>query len=207
MKYPITVTCTKYTGKRYRKYLIKKGLYQASENKYRGTVTSRDFGKIRSRGSASSATVRLDNDLGSRNASYRKQFWKHAKPIWGESYLCAYCGRLLKKGTLTVDHLYPVGKAQKSIMAQKMLRLIGLNNINSYKNLVPACVKCNQKKGQKTGLWLLRGIIGRHQHIRLLINIIKALIIGILIVAVVYMLKITVLTGEYSIGEWIWNLK
>lgn len=43
-----------------------------------------------------------------------------------------------------------------------VLRLNGINDINDTRNLVPACRKCNSRKGANTGIWIIRGLIGRH---------------------------------------------
>jgi len=49
-----------------------------------------------------------------------------------DRYRCQYCGTT--KGPLTVDHIIPRTKG----------------GIDSWENLVSACVKCNNKKGNRT---------------------------------------------------------
>lgn len=47
---------------------------------------------------------------------------------------CAYCGRLLKRGELTVDHVIPVSRGGGS----------------TWCNTVTACAPCNQRKADRT---------------------------------------------------------
>lgn len=47
---------------------------------------------------------------------------------------CQYCGKSLPKNKLTLDHIYPKSRGGQ----------------NTWLNLVAACKKCNQKKGDRT---------------------------------------------------------
>ena len=76
-------------------------------------------------------------------------------------YHCAYCGKLLPKESLVIDHLIPVQRAKSSVFWQRVLKVTGIKNVNNPKNLVGTCVRCNSRKGSKTSFWILRGIIGR----------------------------------------------
>lgn len=98
-----------------------------------------------------------------RSSDYREIFF-HAHPGFGkgEHYFCSYCGHLMNKDKTTVDHLIAVDTVQKSNAAKGILKHFGIENVNDSKNLVPACMRCNQRKGKKTGLWVLRGLIGSH---------------------------------------------
>lgn len=97
-----------------------------------------------------------------RSGDYRKKFFDKNHPIFKDYYICAYCGRLLKKKDVTVDHIISIRKAQKSKVLQFVLRLIKINDINDEKNLTASCAMCNRKKGQKLNLYyVLRGILGR----------------------------------------------
>ena len=91
-----------------------------------------------------------------RSSNYRDTFFSQQKPFWKQYYFCAYCGRLITKNKITVDHLYPVAAVRKSPMLQKKI------NLNGYSNLVPACKSCNSKKGMKMGFWILRGKLGKN---------------------------------------------
>jgi 5-methylcytosine-specific restriction endonuclease McrA len=64
-----------------------------------------------------------------------------------DNYICQYCGCHIGKHSLaTVDHIIPKCK--------------NIGNNNTWENLVACCVKCNNKKGDKTmheiGMKLLR---------------------------------------------------
>lgn len=82
----------------------------------------------------------------------------------GRYYQCAYCGKIVSRQNITIDHLVPVDKVVKSRTRQryiKLLSLCGITDINDLKNLVAACRQCNMKKGTKTGLWVVRGSVGK----------------------------------------------
>jgi 5-methylcytosine-specific restriction endonuclease McrA len=54
--------------------------------------------------------------------------------IWRDQNTCQYCLKVLPTDKLTVDHILPKSRGGPK----------------SWKNLVAACIKCNQKKGNKT---------------------------------------------------------
>lgn len=102
-----------------------------------------------------------------RSTNYRCNFFKVNKGLRGrrKHYHCSYCGRIKKKDDITVDHLIPVNKVLKGHHKRfwkMILRFNGINDINDTRNLVPACRKCNSRKGTNTGIWILRGLVGRH---------------------------------------------
>ena len=73
---------------------------------------------------------------------------------------------------MEVDHLIPVSAAQNSLFIRILLNICGITNINEEKNLVSACRKCNRKKSDKIGLWVIRGAFGRYRIIWILRDII-----------------------------------
>lgn len=93
-----------------------------------------------------------------RSDNYRQIFFRNTKG----PYRCRYCGRYLNVKYLQVDHLVPVAKTRKGGTARLFLELRGITNVNDPRNLVPACSRCNRKKGDKMGLWLLRGLMGKY---------------------------------------------
>lgn len=106
-----------------------------------------------------------------RSNDYRKQFFSHNHPAIKGRYICAYCGRFLKMEATTVDHLIPINKVRnkhgvlnkiKTTGYRAALKLFKISNINDSRNLVAACKSCNSKKGSKTGLWIIRGLLGRY---------------------------------------------
>jgi len=57
-----------------------------------------------------------------------------ANVIWRDQNKCQYCSKEDESQALTIDHVVPRSKGGK----------------NTWQNLVTACKKCNQKKGDKT---------------------------------------------------------
>ena len=95
----------------------------------------------------------------SRSSDYRKQFLKKNKP----PYRCRYCNRRLKKDYMQVDHLISINQVKTSKRARRLLEGDGCSNVNDVKNLVPSCYRCNARKGDKLGVWYLKGKLGRYQ--------------------------------------------
>lgn len=129
---------------------------------------------------------KIQNSMGSRSANYRNKFFTHNSPmVLGRYYICAYCGKLLTKKNVIVDHLYPIGMVSRDVMYQKKLKRKGIQNINSHTNLVPACGRCNMKKADKAGIWILRGKLGRYKALWMLRWTVKLMILaGILYLAI-----------------------
>lgn len=105
--------------------------------------------------------------ISERSTNYRYNFFRVNKGINGHRryYHCSYCGRIKKKDNITVDHLIPVNKVVKGKCRnfwRGVLQVNGVKDINDIRNLVPACRKCNSRKSANTGMWILRGIIGKH---------------------------------------------
>lgn len=59
---------------------------------------------------------------------------KRQNVFWRDQYQCQYCSIKPSIDKLTIDHIVPRSKGGK----------------NTWDNLVTACKKCNQKKGNKT---------------------------------------------------------
>ena len=114
-----------------------------------------------------------------RSTNYRKEFFDtHKGP-----YRCAYCGKRLKDDYIEVDHLIPVSKAKTSTGVRTWLQLCGVKNVNDPKNLVASCKKCNRKKSDNMGHWVIRGAIGRSNTIWVIRDtIMAALVIGVLVI-------------------------
>lgn len=112
-----------------------------------------------------------------RSDNYRSEFFKHNNG----PYRCAYCGRRITSKDLEVDHLIPVSKAKSSRWARFILWMNAIYNVNNYRNLVASCKRCNRKKSDNMGLWVVIGSIGRF---RLFWNMIDFMLL-LFIVAVV----------------------
>tara|TARA_A100001011_G_scaffold399638_1_gene509264 strand:- start:1016 stop:1528 length:513 start_codon:yes stop_codon:yes gene_type:complete len=69
---------------------------------------------------------------------------KRQNVFWRDDYQCQYCSKYLPDEKLTIDHIVPRSKGGS----------------NTWLNLVTACKKCNQKKGNKalkdSGMKLIR---------------------------------------------------
>ena len=121
-----------------------------------------------------------------RSGDYRKKFFDKNRPIFKDYYICAYCGRFLKKKDVTVDHIISIRKAQKSKILQFILRLVKINDINDEKNLTASCETCNKKKGQKLSLsYVLRGILGRKSWYWIIYYIVIIVVLVIVILQIV----------------------
>jgi hypothetical protein len=59
---------------------------------------------------------------------------------------------------MQVDHIISVDMAKKNWLARRLLPKEG---VNSIKNLVPSCQRCNRRKSNYGGLWLIRGYYWR----------------------------------------------
>lgn len=111
-----------------------------------------------------------------RSSGYRREFMSRNPGPWR----CRYCGRALRRdGDMEVDHLVPVAAAQKSPVARQILASIGAESVNDAPNLVPSCHACNARKGSKTGLWLIRGVLGAHRSYWIALRIAQALLVAV----------------------------
>lgn len=162
MKIPVVVDCREKPTFRYRMKLCQFGLKLEDGNKYRGEITKRKVTELQEYCRANHLKFYTDNGYGTRDAGYRARFFRNYKPVFGRFYFCAYCGRLMTKKRMTVDHLYPVAKVSRDLRLQKKLQRQGIKDLNSEKNLVAACYACNQEKSAQMGSWITRGKIGRH---------------------------------------------
>ena len=87
-----------------------------------------------------------------RDSSYRERYISAHPPKNGK-YRCVYCGRLVAKDKMEVDHVVAVDRVKRN----RLYRLCVPNGVNDLNNLVCSCHRCNHKKGSKGGLWIIRG--------------------------------------------------
>lgn len=98
-----------------------------------------------------------------RSTDYRRQFLRHNKGIFGGgNFFCSYCGKILTPQKMTVDHLIPINKVKKIGIARLIMKIRGIHNINDVNNLIPSCNRCNSRKSDKMGFWIIRGDVGKH---------------------------------------------
>ena len=124
-----------------------------------------------------------------RSSSYRRDFLS-ACPRPRGGYRCRYCHRRLSDQKLTIDHIYPVYMTKTG--NNFWMRLIGIDNVNDVRNLAPACRKCNIKKGRKTGIWIIKAIVGKYELYWVIRRIFQLVFLA-LIVLLVIKLRIPVL--------------
>lgn len=102
-----------------------------------------------------------------RSTNYRADYLKKHKGFFG-IYACAYCGKLITRGEMQVDHIYPVnGSASK--LSGKVFVTVGSilgglqmkEGVNGNWNKTAACARCNNIKSDSAGTWVLRGYLGR----------------------------------------------
>ena len=165
MKIPVVVDCRSGWIIRYHFRLRRFGLDRAEEKKYRGMVSERRLEHIKEYCREKHLKYYIDNAYGTRDSGYRERFLKSYHPLFGKIYFCAYCGKLLSRRRVTVDHLYPVAKVSRDLELQKRLKRQGIRDLNAVKNLVPACERCNQAKAAQMGKWIRKGKLGRHKWI------------------------------------------
>ncbi len=202
MEYQVRVTSTKNRNVRSAWFRLRRfGLRKDRYGGYAGTVPSRrKLEKLRAYCEQKQLYFRINNAYGKRSGSYRSRFFASHRPVFFGFYFCAYCGKLLPKSKVSVDHLYPVGSASRDPDMQKFLKKKHLSGINDPKNLVPACRRCNQEKGQKMDGWIRKGRIGRHQWVWLLRHLLRIAGIALLTAAAVYVTL-------YFMGLDVWSLE
>lgn len=87
-----------------------------------------------------------------RSGTYRTKFIARHPPIHGK-YRCVYCGRKIVKEKMEVDHIIAINRVKRNWL----YKLCVPHDINDDTNLVPSCHGCNRRKGDKGGLWAVRG--------------------------------------------------
>lgn len=185
-KFPVKVDCVKSKRWQHSRSLWLLHLHWNGINGFEGNITKKNIERLSNYCKMNRLHYFINDKLGKRSYDYRKKFFEENEPIFSDRYLCVYCGYPIKKDKITVDHLYPVSVAGKSIRLQKKLRKMGIDDINDIRNLVPACRSCNSKKGAKMGIWILKGKIGRHTNIWIMRHILRLIIFCTIIV---YMYK------------------
>ena len=95
-----------------------------------------------------------------RSSNYRSRFFaKYPSPTG--KYRCAYCGKKKPKDKITIDHIFPVHCMEEYPAVRRRAALFGIHGSNDMKNLCTACMRCNQKKEAKMGIWILKGFLGK----------------------------------------------
>lgn len=93
-----------------------------------------------------------------RSEDYRSRYIA-AHPGWrGKWYMCPYCGRFVIRERMQVDHIISIDLANRQWLYR---HLTPKDGINSEWNLTAACEKCNLRKSNKGGWWIIRAKVGR----------------------------------------------
>lgn len=88
---------------------------------------------------------------------YRYQYIRAHPGFMGKYYLCPYCGRVMLKKTMQVDHIVFISLADKH---QAYRVLVPDGNINNLHNFTASCHKCNNRKSGSGGFWIFLAIFG-----------------------------------------------
>ncbi|MGF7010560.1 5-methylcytosine-specific restriction endonuclease McrA [Lachnospiraceae bacterium PF1-22] len=157
---------TSFRARYIDKYLIKRGLLdnkrpvpKRNSVTYTITASGKEIKKLTGFLILLLVSFTCYESIYERSSNYRNEFFKHTTP----PYRCRYCNKVLSEQEVTVDHLIPVKQAKVSSRARKQLKAKGCDSVNDIKNLVPSCARCNSKKGQKMGLWVIRGELGKYK--------------------------------------------
>lgn len=121
-----------------------------------------------------------------RAGNYRQVFFARTKG----PYRCRYCHKKLQKNQVVVDHIVPVAKVQKTNTARIALAASGCRNVNDIRNLAPACQRCNSKKSDKMGIWVIRGWLGKYRFYWILLRLFQILCIILTVIGAVYVIRL-----------------
>ncbi len=116
-----------------------------------------------------------------RSNDYRKIFFENNKgTVKKDVFHCAYCGKILRKKDVEVDHIisvYLLSKSKYKHYYQAILSMLGCKNSNQPLNLVATCSSCNRRKSNKGGFWIIRGFLGRYFYFWIIMYVIILMII------------------------------
>ena len=149
---------------------------------YKTKLTNKQAAKLERQLTRRKIRFRSYDENLERSSNYRSVFFHNNKP----PYRCRYCHKKITGKELEVDHIIPVSKAKKDVKVRTLMLVTGIHNINDPKNLAPSCISCNRRKSDNTGLWYVRGILGKYNLYWTFIKIFKLAFIGILLFLIWY---------------------
>lgn len=123
-----------------------------------------------------------------RSETYRANFIRANPGIhaFGKYwYICSYCGRLVTREKMQVDHVVAIDLARRKRLYRLLAPPLEKGGINGLDNLCSACSKCNKKKSNSGGWWILKGHIG-HLYFSIL---------WVFTLAVVFICAVLILSG------------
>lgn len=194
----LKITGSKRRLKKYRRELEAFGFTYKESSKYRASMTRTFSGeeehllrqyerKYRYR---RGIYVEVRDTAYTRSSNYRECYFNAARPAIGSRYRCIYCGKLLRREDVTVDHIFPVSRTATSPVLKTASKAARISNINDVKNLGAACAGCNGQKGSKGGTWIIRGIIGKSE----LIWRVRLIFRAACMIAMIYVLGTMIIT-------------
>ncbi len=135
-------------------HLEKLGLSKESETTYSGDFDSgEEISKVVNFCIRNEFEYSLGRNPAAGRYNYRTEFFKHNPPNAKGKYRCVYCGKWFDEDRIVVDHIYPASRVASDPSLQKRMKKMGIDNVNSLENLVPACEACAEKKGNRIGNW------------------------------------------------------
>lgn len=132
--------------------------------------------------------------MATRSTTYRRDFFKHNKGLFGSIYFCYICKKPLTRRHVEVDHIMPISK---------------FGGTNHHLNLGALCKKCNRKKSNKVDARILLGFGTKAFNLALavpfvivgaLFSVFKKLDVKIQILVVALLLVYLWASGIISIG-------
>ena len=124
-----------------------------------------------------------------RSTNYRRIFFSHYEPYRNGKYFCIYCGRLLPKEKIQVDHIIPVHAAQTEWFIQRYLKRNGWESINDFHNLGASCKRCNSRKGAKMGWWVWRGFRGKSNRFQVIRRTVRRILVLIVVIIILILIQ------------------
>ena len=139
--------------------------------------------KIRRKAAGHRIRTRLYDERWGRSSDYRERYLKSTHG----PYRCRYCGKFLKKEYMVIDHIIPVARTKKSTYTRLLLSLRGIRTVNDVRNLTASCRKCNKKKSDKTGIWLVKAFFGKFPWYFTVRKLFPFVLLAAIVVFILYM--------------------
>ena len=141
---------------------LKRYFSKHSDTVYIYKGNKKDCNRLQRKAARRGYSTKLYKSIYGRSDNYRKIFFDQKGSQ--EAYRCVYCGRMVHKNHITIDHVIPVYDAKRYYSARIALKLMGCEGANDPKNLVPSCFRCNERKGTSWNLiYLIRAKYGDSQ--------------------------------------------
>lgn len=191
-QYVVVVSDGKRRSSKYKELLEKMGFSQTGRHTWEKTTNRENSETCRDYFTKKGLSVRLIEKKYTRSSDYRQIFFSHYPPYKDNKYFCIYCGKLVPKNEITVDHIIPVHDARNNKRLQKWMDKKGWDGVNDYRNLGACCRKCNLEKGKKTRTWLVRaywGKLNRYQVFRRTARILCVILLIVILFAAIIFLK------------------